>query len=76
MAERALDDARDDALADLVEAFGYYSDAEIQAFLDATPSAVETDARLAAPGLLVASRFAPREAAAVMPTGRVQAVRA
>ncbi len=72
MAERALDDA----LADLAEAFGHYSDAEIQAFLDATPSTIETDARPAAPGLLVASRFASREAAAVMPAGRVQAVRA
>lgn len=42
MAENALDDA----LADLVEAFGSFSEAELQAFLDATPC---SDAPLTVP---------------------------
>ncbi len=41
MTENALDDA----LADLVEAFGHVSEAELQAFLDVTP---RLDAGLAA----------------------------
>lgn len=41
MAENVSDHAADRALADLVDAFGHYSDAEMQAFLDATPFAAE-----------------------------------
>ncbi|MBB2962785.1 hypothetical protein [Methylobacterium sp. R2-1] len=42
MTENALDDA----LADLVEAFGYFSEAELQTFLDVMPPA---GARLSVP---------------------------
>lgn len=41
MAENVSDHAADRALADLVDAFGHYSDAEMQAFLDATPFEAE-----------------------------------
>lgn len=68
MAEYALDDG----LAYLAEAFGHWSEAEIQAFLDATPTEAGPDLHPAASGLLVASGFAPRETA----TGRGQAARA
>jgi hypothetical protein len=58
--------ASDRALADLVDAFGHYSDAEMQAFLDATPFTAETrfgvsSARLAGPAWLAAADFARRE---------------
>ncbi|WP_060768879.1 hypothetical protein [Methylobacterium sp. AMS5] len=74
MAENVPDHAADRALADLVDAFGHYSDAEMQAFLDATPSVAEmgcavSPAKPAGPEWLAAARFAGREVA-------VQAARA
>lgn len=66
----------DHALADLVEAFGHYSKAELQAFLDATPPAdMDFDAAAADPvataGWLGIEGFASGEA-----QGPVQAARA
>jgi len=60
------DHASDRALADLADAFGHYSDAEMQAFLDATPFTAETrfavsSAKPAGPVWLVAADFARRE---------------
>lgn len=53
----------DDALTDLVEAFGHYSEAEMQAFLDATPRRPDTrcdgaDAPVITSGLLAAAGLA------------------
>ncbi|KQQ25075.1 hypothetical protein ASF53_22740 [Methylobacterium sp. Leaf123] len=74
MAENISDHAPDRALADLVDAFGHYSDAEMQAFLDATPFAAEmrcaaSHAKPTGPEWLAAVGLAGRE-------GAVQAARA
>ncbi|CAO4133659.1 hypothetical protein [Methylorubrum extorquens] len=74
MSENVPDHAADRALADLVDAFGHYSDAEMQAFLDATPFAAEmrcgvSPATPAGPEWLAAAGFAAGEVA-------VQAARA
>ncbi len=67
MADNALDQAlADNALADLVEAFGHYSEAELHAFLDATPSLAEprdaaSPVDSVTPEWLAASGFARRE---------------
>lgn len=65
--------AFDHALADLAEAFGHYSEAELQAFLDTTP----TEPRIAAsligavmPDWLSASSPALREAPAAIQAAR------
>ena len=68
MAENVSDHAADRALADLVDAFGHYSDAEMQAFLDATPFAAEMrcevlPAKPAGPEWLAAAGFAAGEIA-------------
>lgn len=74
MADNVSDHVADRALADLVDAFGHYSDAEMQAFLDATPFAAEmrcgvSPAKPAGPEWLVAAGIAGGEVA-------VQAARA
>ncbi|ACB79328.1 hypothetical protein Mpop_1156 [Methylorubrum populi BJ001] len=65
--------AFDHALADLVEALGHYSEAELQTFLDATP----TEPRIAAypigavmPDWLSASSPALRETSAAIQAAR------
>ncbi|APX83549.1 hypothetical protein BV511_01580 [Methylorubrum extorquens] len=68
MAENVSDHAADRALADLVDAFGHYSDAEMQAFLAATPFAAEmqcgvSPAKPAGPEWLAAAGFAAGEVA-------------
>jgi hypothetical protein len=71
MTENALDDA----LADLVEAFGHVSEAELQAFLDVTPrSGADLSATTNGPGAFpwpARASVAPRDA-----FGAVQAARA
>ena len=68
MAEHVSDHAADRALADLVDAFGHYSDAEMQAFLDATPFAAEmrcgvSPAKPVEPEWLAVAGFAASEIA-------------
>ncbi|MEH3118037.1 MAG: hypothetical protein PGN25_10710 [Methylorubrum populi] len=70
----------DDALAYLTEAFGHCSEAEMKAFLDATPRAAETCFAVSGippvtPELAVAD-FARRETPSAPRVSRLQAARA